>query len=399
MTALKKAISRPEFIILMSAIMAIHALAIDAILPALSQISEYFSLSDDNDRQFIVTALFVGYAFGVIIYGISSDSFGRKVPIYVGIFIFLLGTILSLFATSFEMLLFGRAMQGFGSAAPQIVATAITRDVYKGRGMAQVMSLMMMMFMLVPAIAPLIGQAVLLISNWQGIFVLFLLYSLVILAWFVIRLPETLQVEERVTLSFSQIWASIKEVFRNRRATTFMVVEGLSFGAILTYLSTAQQIFQEHFGLGERFPMYFGGLALVMMLAAFVNSTLVERLGMHFLVIRGASVLFVLSSMYLLVLFLNDHTVPFWSFMVYACLAYFSLGLLFGNIHSLAMEEVGHVAGAAASVIGSVSTIIAVIIAAYAGSFYNDSITPIVLCFTLLMLPIIYLTWFDAQNS
>jgi len=168
MTALKKAISRPEFIILMSAIMAIHALAIDAILPALSQISEYFSLSDDNDRQFIVTALFVGYAFGVIIYGISSDSFGRKVPIYVGIFIFLLGTILSLFATSFEMLLFGRAMQGFGSAAPQIVATAITRDVYKGRGMAQVMSLMMMMFMLVPAIAPLIGQAVLLVYNIYG---------------------------------------------------------------------------------------------------------------------------------------------------------------------------------------------------------------------------------------
>lgn len=399
MANIKKALSRPEFIILMSAIMAIHALAIDAILPGLSQISAHFNLADDNDRQYIVTSLFMGYAMGVMIYGIASDSYGRKAPIYLGVSIFILGTILSIFATSFEMLLFGRALQGFGSAAPQIVATAITRDVYKGRGMAQIMSLMMMMFMLVPAIAPLIGQGVLLVSNWQGIFVMFVIYTLIILTWFVIRLPETLIVEERVVFSYSQIWTSIKAVFRNRRATTFMIVEGLAFGAILAYLSTAQQIFQEHFELGERFPLYFGGLALVMMLAAFINSTLVERLGMHYLVMRGASVLFILSLLYLVVLFLNDHSVPFWSFMVYACIAYFCLGLLFGNIHSLAMEEVGHVAGAAASLIGSVSTVIAVIVAAFAGSYYNDTITPIVLCFTVLMLPIIYLTWFDTQNS
>lgn len=377
--------------------MAIHALAIDSILPALSQISTDFGIADGNDRQYIVTSLFAGYALGVIIYGIASDSYGRKPPIYLGVSIFLMGTIVSIFATSFEMLLFGRALQGFGSAAPQIVATAITRDVYKGRGMAQIMSLMMMMFMLVPAIAPLIGQGILMISNWQGIFVMLVVYSLIVLSWFTFRLPETLSPEERVPLSLSQIWSSIKVVFRNPRATTFMMVEGLAFGAILAYLSTAQQIFQEHFGLGERFPLYFGGLALVMMMAAFINSTLVEKLGMHYLVIRGASILFILSSLYLVVLFFNDHSVPFWSFMIYACIAYFCLGLLFGNIHSLAMEEVGQVAGAAASVIGSVSTIIATIIAAVAGSYYNDTITPLVLCFSLLMLPIIYLTWHDNQ--
>ena len=398
MPSLKKALSRPEFIVLMSAIMAIHALAIDAILPALSHISTEFGIADGNDRQFIVTSLFMGYALGVMIYGIASDSYGRKPPIYIGVSIFLMGTLVTIFSTSFEMLLFGRALQGFGSAAPQIVATAITRDVYKGRGMAQIMSLMMMMFMLIPAIAPLIGQGILMISNWQGIFVMLVIYSLMTLAWFTLRLPETLVPEERVTLSFSQIWSSIKEVFRNRRATTFMMVEGLAFGAILAYLSTAQQIFQEHFELGDRFPLYFGALALVMMMAAFINSTLVERLGMHYLVIRGASVLFLLSSFYLVVLFFNDHSVPLWSFMIYACAAYFCLGLLFGNIHSLAMEEVGHVAGAAASLIGSVSTIIATLIAAFAGSYYNNTITPIVLCFCVLMLPIIYLTWYDTQE-
>lgn len=395
----QKALSRREFIFLMGAIMATHALAIDAILPALSQISAEFSLRNDNDRQYIVTSLFAGYALGVMIYGILSDSFGRKKPVYVGISIFLVGTLVCIFSTSYELLLFGRALQGFGSAAPQIIATAITRDIYKGRGMAQIMSLMMMIFLLVPAIAPLMGQGVLMISNWQGIFVMFLVYTLITLCWFGIRLPETLVIEERVPFSFSQTWLSIQEVFKNSRATLFMIAEGLAFGAILAYLSTAQQIFQEHFGLNERFPLYFGGLALVMIVAAFVNSSLVEKLGMHYLVIRGASLLFVISSIYLIILTVNDHSIPFWSFMIYAACSYFCLGLLFGNMHSLAMEEVGHVAGAAASLIGSVSTIIATIIAAIAGSYYNDSITPIVLCFSVLMLPIIYITWYDEKNG
>lgn len=399
MNKLHKTLSRTEFIFLMGAIMATHALAIDAILPALSQISAEFNLTNDNDRQYVVTSLFGGYAVGVMIYGIISDSFGRKAPVYAGVSIFLIGTLVAIFATSFEMLLYGRVMQGFGSAAPQIIATAITRDMYKGRGMAQIMSLMMMIFMLVPAIAPLIGQGVLMISNWQGIFVMFLVYTLFTLCWFSIRLPETLSVEERVPLSLSQVLLSIKAVFRNSRATLFMTAEGLAFGAILAYLSTAQQIFQEHFGLGDRFALYFGALALVMMAAAFMNAKLVEKMGMHYLVIRGATALFVLSTFYLIVLYINDHSVPLWSFMIYACCAYFSLGLLFGNMHSLAMEEVGHVAGAAASVIGSVSTVIAVLIAAVAGSYYNNTITPIVLCFSLLMLPIIYITWYDANKE
>jgi len=350
MNNIHKALSRTEFIFLMGAIMATHALAIDAILPALSQISAEFSLHNDNDRQYIVTSLFVGYAIGVMIYGILSDSFGRKAPVYVGISIFLIGSLISIFASSFDMLLFGRVLQGFGSAAPQIIATAIVRDMYKGRGMAEIMSLMMMIFMLVPAIAPLMGQGVLMISNWQGIFVMFLVYTSLALCWFGIRLPETLSVEERVPLSLSQAWLSIKEVFRNSRAVLFMTAEGLAFGAILAYLSTAQQIFQEHFGLGDLFPLYFGGLALVMMVAAFTNSKLVEKMGMHYLVMRGATILFILSNLYLAMLFINDHTVPFWSFMIYAFCSYFCLGLLFGNMHSLAMEEVGHVAGVAASI-------------------------------------------------
>ncbi len=399
MKTTSNALSRIEFIILMSIVVAVDALAIDSILPALSFISNEFGVQDGNDRQFIVTSMLMGYGFGVLVFGIASDSFGRKRPVYVGFAIFLVGTLVTIFASSFSMLLVGRALQGFGAAGPQIIPTAITRDLYKGRGMAKIMSLIMMVFMLVPAIAPLIGQGVLMLTNWQGVFAMLGIYAVFAWAWFSFRLPETLPVENRVPFSFNQAWASIKEVLRNKQAVKFTIAEGLAFGAILAYLSMAQQIFQEHFELGDRFPLYFGSLALVMMVASFINARFVERLGMHLLVMRGAMVLFVASSIYMVFILANDAAVPLWSFLIYASVSYFCLGILFGNMHSLAMEEVGHVAGAAASVVGSVSTLISVIIAAFVGSFYNDSVTPIVLAFGVLMLPIIYITWHDQRVS
>lgn len=392
-----KALSRVEYIILMSSLVAVDALAIDAILPALSFMSNEFELNGGNHRQFIVTFLFMGYGLGVLVFGIGSDSFGRKRPIYVGFAIFLIGTLVTIFASSFSMLLAGRVLQGFGAAGPQIIPTAITRDLYKGRGMAQIMSLIMMVFMLVPAIAPLIGQGILMLTNWQGIFIMLGVYAVFVLTWFVIRQPETLAPENRVAFSLKQVWSSIKEVLRNKRAVKFTITEGFAFGAILAYLSTAQQIFQEHFELGDRFALYFGSLALVMMVAAFVNSRLVERLGMHLLVLRGAIILFVASLIYMFFILVSEATVTLWSFLIYASISYFCLGILFGNMHSLAMEEVGHVAGVAASVVGSLSTLMAVIIAAIIGSFYNDSVTPVVLGFATLMIPIIYITWHDQQ--
>ncbi|PWQ92167.1 multidrug effflux MFS transporter [Leucothrix pacifica] len=394
-----KAPSRIEFIILMSVIVAVDALAIDGILPALSHISHEFGISEGNDRQYIVTSIFIGYAFGVMLFGVASDSFGRKRPIYVGFIIFLIGTVITVFASSFSMLLAGRVLQGVGAAGPQVIPTAITRDMYKGRGMAEVMSLIMMVFLMVPAFAPLIGQGILMISSWQGIFIMLGVYASLAFVWFAIRQPETLPPEKRVPFSVKQISASVKEVFRNQPAVKYMVAEGLTFAAVLAYITMAQQVFQEHYQLGERFPLYFGGLALVMMLASFVNSQLVERLGMRLLVLRGAAVLFAASLIYLAIILLNDQSVPLWSFMLYAAMAYFCFGLLFGNMHSLAMEEVGHIAGVAASVVGSVSVLIATILGGIIGSFYNDSITPVVLGFGILMVPIIYISWSDKRDA
>ncbi len=399
MTQKTNTVSRFEFIFMMSLLVAVDALSIDSILPALSSISTEFGVSKGNDRQYIVTSIFLGFALGVVVFGVASDSFGRKRPIYAGFGIFFIGTLVAIFATSFSMLLLGRVLQGFGAAGPQVIPTAITRDLYKGRGMAEVMSLIMMVFMLVPTVAPLLGQSIMLLTNWQGIFVMLILFGLFALTWLAIRLPETLPLNQRVPFSFKQTLSSIQEVLENRRAVLFTLTEGLTFGAVLAYLSTAQQVFQEHFQLGERFPLYFGALAVVMMFSAYVNSRVVEKLGMHWLVIRASLLLFVISGGYLTFILLSDSNVSFWSFMLYASVAYFCFGILFGNMHSLAMEELGHVAGVAASIIGSFSTLIAIVIAAFIGNYYNDSVTPIVLGFGILMLPIILITLYDHRQG
>ena len=393
------ALSRTEYIILMSVIVAVDALAIDAILPALSYMGDYFNIQNDNDRQYIVTSIFVGYAIGVMIFGVASDSFGRKRPIYVGFAFFLLGSLVTVFATDFSVLLLGRVLQGLGAAGPQIIPTAITRDIYKGRGMAQIMSLIMMVFMIVPAIAPLMGQLVLIVWNWQGIFVAIGIYSLLALTWFAIRQPETLPPELRVPFSVKQVVISISEVMRNNRAMKYTLAEGFAFGAVLAYLSTAQQVFQEHFELGDKFPIYFGSLALVMMVSSFLNSRLVDGLGMRLLVLSASAILFVVSTIYLGIILLNDASVPLWSFMLYASVFYFCLGILFGNLHSMAMEQVGHVAGVAASVVGCVSTLLATALAAFIGGFYNNTVTPVIIGLAVLMLPIIYIAWRDEVKS
>ena len=393
------AISRLEFIIMMSVIVAVDALAIDSILPALSAISEELAITRDNDRQFIITSLFAGYAIGVLVYGIASDSFGRKPPIYVGFVIFLIGTLITIFASSFTMLLIGRALQGLGAAGPQIIPSAITRDIYKGRSMAHILSLVMMVFMLVPAVAPLIGQGILLISNWQGIFVMLGIYSLLALVWFSVRLPETLAVEKRVPFSLKQAKKSILATLKNKQAVKYMLAEGLTFGALLAFLSTAQQVFQELYLLGDKFAIYFGSLAFVMMFASFVNAKLVEKMGMRKLILIGSCTLFIVSISYLFISQLAQLTISLWFFLLFSAISYFCLGILFGNMHALAMENVGHIAGVAASLIGSISTIISIITAAIIGYYYNDSVTPIIAGFAVLMVPVIAIIYYDQDKQ
>ena len=377
-------LSRVEFVILMACLTALDALAIDTMLPALSQMSSDLNIVKDNDRQFIVTSIFLGFAVGLSFYGILGDVVGRRKPIIAGIMIFLIGTTICILAQDLPTMIVGRVIQGLGAAGPYVLSIAIVRDVYKGRDMARTMSLILMIFMGIPAAAPLIGQAILLISDWRSIFYMFAMFAIIVFFWFFLRQSETLATQDKIALSPRDIFVSAKEVLTNRQVMSYTLAQGFIFGSFITYLSTAQQVFQGQYGLGAMFPVYFGLLALMIAAVSFVNSRLVMRFGMYKLVLSGL-IVFVLNSLVFLVIEnYSEAGLPFWSFMLYLTITYSCFGFLIGNITSMAMEPMGHIAGIASAVIGFTNTMLAMIVGGLIGSLYNDTLMPILAGFTIL---------------
>lgn len=270
-----------EFVGLMALMMALAALSTDAMLPALSNIGADLGVQQENSRQLIVSLLFFGLAVGQIIYGPLSDSVGRKPAIYAGYALYMVGCLFAIFSRSFPIMLVGRILQGVGIAGPRSVSMALVRDQYQGRTMARVMSIVMAIFIIVPAVAPSFGQAILLIAHWRAIFGSFLLIAIITLIWFGVRQPETLPEERRIPFSGKSILMTAREVFSNRVSLGHTLCAGLVSGAFLGYLNSAQQILQEQYGLGTRFPLYFGAIALALGGASYSNSRLVMRFGMR----------------------------------------------------------------------------------------------------------------------
>ena len=392
------ALSRTEFVALMACLTALDALAIDTMLPALSQMSSDLNLTRDNDRQFIITSIFLGFAMGLSFYGILGDVVGRRKPVLLGITIFLFGTFISSIAQDLPTMIAGRAIQGLGAAGPYVLSVAIVRDVYKGRSMAQTMSLIFMIFMVIPAIAPLIGQGILLFSDWRSIFLFFGIFGTIVFAWFFLRQPETLAVEARINLSANHIFSAAREVISHRQVMSYTVAQGCIFGSFVTYLSTAQQVFQGQYGLGAKFPIYFGSLALLIAVASFLNSRLVMGLGMYKLVTRALFVFCINSVVFLVLEFASEAGLPLWAFMIYMTTTYCCCGMLFGNITSMAMEPMGHIAGVASAVTGFTNTIVAILLGGFIGSLYDNTLMPLIAGFTVLP-AIALLLIYSGKNS
>ncbi len=370
----------------MAAMTSLVALSIDAVLPALPDIASHLGVLQSNQRQLVITYLFLGLAVGTLVYGPVSDSFGRKRPVYFGFALFAAGTLISLFANSFSMMLFGRVLQGIGIAGPRIVSNAIVRDMYRGRDMARVMSLVMVVFILVPALAPIIGQAVMKLGGWQAIFVLFLILTIIVVIWFGVRQPETLDSEHRKPLSFFNIVANAAIVLRNPVAMGYTISSGLILGAFIGYLNSAQQILQELYNLGDRFPLYFASIALFIGFSSYINSRLVIRFGMRYLSGLAIGAICLMSVTYILYTVTYDGVPPLETLLLYLGLTFFCVGILFGNFNALALEpkEFGRIAGVAAAVVGSLSTLIAVPLGGMIGHLYNETVFPLLIGFTLL---------------
>ncbi len=367
-----------EFVARTALMISLVALSIDAMLPALQEIGGDLGAQRRNDAQLVISALFLGLAVGTMVYGPVSDSTGRRPPIYAGFALFILGCLLSMVATSFPVMLAGRFLQGLGAAGPRIVAIAVVRDQYAGRAMARIMSMVMAVFILVPALAPAVGQAILLVAHWRAIFGVLLGLALVALVWFAFRQPETLTAGHRAPFSLLRIGRAIYETCTHRTAFGYTIAAGLIFGAFIGFLNSSQQIFQEQYGLGKLFPLYFAVLALSIGSASWVNSRLVMRLGMRRLSGLALTGLSGLSLTFFVIAWAAAGDPPLWALMAYLVAAFFCVGILFGNFNALAMDPLGHIAGVAASVIGSLTSFISLALGTAVGQAYDGTVLPLV---------------------
>ncbi|MDJ0630358.1 MAG: multidrug effflux MFS transporter [Rhodobacter sp.] len=373
-------LSMPEFIALMGMMFATVAFSIDAMLPAMGEIADELSPDAPNRAQLIITSFVLGMGLGTLLTGPLSDSFGRKTVILCGAALYIFAAILAWAAPTLEFVLLARVLQGLGAAGPRVAALAIVRDLYEGRRMAQVMSFAMLVFTLVPAIAPLMGAGIIWLAGWRGIFVAFVLFAVLTNLWLGLRQPETLAPENRRPFRVSTIASGIAEVFALRQVVLTMAALSLAFGVLFTTLSTTQQVFDLSFDAADSFPYWFAVIALLSGTGSLLNARIVIRLGMRRVVrLTFATQLALSALMALITAGGADGPLFFALYVGWTTTIFFMAGLTIGNLNALGMEPLGHLAGLAASIIGSVATVAAVLIAVPIGLAFDGTPLPLAL--------------------
>lgn len=366
----------------MAVSMAIVAFSTDAMLPAFPKISAELAPSAPNRAQLIVAFFLLGLGVGTIFTGPMSDAWGRKPVILGGFAVYAAGAVICWQAKSLEVMLAGRILQGLGAAAGRTVCMAIVRDLYSGRRMSQISSLIMMIFSIVPAIAPTFGAQVIAVAGWRAIFVAFSLVSAVAAIWFGLRQPETLSKAGRTPLRPGNLLANARYVLSMRVMIVAIVVQVLTYGTLFSMISSVQQIFDITYGHGAHFHYWFAGVALLASSSGFINARLVNRLGMRFMINAMVVLQITISALAALLLGVAglSGNAGFTVFLVFSVGVFFQNGLIAGNSTALAMEPVGHLAGLAASAMGAISTILAVLIAIPVGQAFNGTALPLILC-------------------
>lgn len=359
-----KPLPQTEFIALMAMVAATVAFSIDAMLPALPEIGAALSPADLNRAQLIVTSFMLGMGFGTFFTGPLSDAFGRKPLMVGGACVYILACVVAWQAQTLEVMLAARVVQGLGAAGPRVVAMALIRDLYAGPQMARILSFVMVVFSLVPALAPTIGHYIVLASGWRAIFVAFILFSLCTTVWLLLRQPETLTPEKRRPLSTRALGQAVAEMFRHPTARLSILIQTLTFGMLMSMLSSTQQVFDQTFGQRDVFHLWFGGIAVLAASSGFVNARLVVRLGMRAM-IKGMYTVQICVTLFMIAVTVatDVYWLAFGAYVIWVIANFFQAGLTIGNLNALGMEEMGHIAGLAASVIASFSTVGAVLIA------------------------------------
>ncbi|WP_245560725.1 multidrug effflux MFS transporter [Fodinicurvata sediminis] len=368
-----------EFVTIVAAMMAVNALAIDIMLPALPSIGNSLNVTEENRIQLVITAYLIGFGFTQLFYGTLSDRYGRKPILIAGLLIYALFGALSVIATSFEQVLFARLMQGVGAAASRVIALSLVRDCYGGRRMAKVMSLVMIVFIAVPVVAPSLGQILVLLGPWRLIFAVLTVMGLVLILWTLLRLPETLPRERRIAISPKSIATSFRIVLTTRITVGYALAATVVMGSLFGFINSSQQIFVDVFEIGAIFPLAFASIALFMAMASVTNSRIVERLGMR-RVSHSALLLFTAAGIvHSLINLLGLETV--WLFIAMQAITMFAFGLVMPNFNSIAMDPVGQVAGTASSFLGFITTLGGALLGYFIGQAFNGTPLPMALGF------------------
>lgn len=383
---MSKSSVRIEFLLLMAAMMCLLALYIDAMLPALLQIGADLGAIEDNRYQMVITSVMVGMAVGQLFYGPISDSIGRKPAVYIGFFMMLIGTLICIFAYSFEWMMLGRFIQGIGAAGPRVMVAAIIRDRYSGPEMAKVLSLVMTIFIFVPVVAPLVGQVVLLFAGWRSIFVLLGFISVSTLIWFSLRQPETLNPDYRRPLSLKPVLQGMYQIVSDRDSLVYTLAGGLVYGSLIGFLTSIQGILSGIYQVGAMFPVYFAMMALGIGFSSFINSRLVYRFKIRSLVRNTLLFLGVISLLETAAIFGFNLVLALPLFVLMLSISTFCFGLLFGNINALAMEPFAKLAGVASGTIGAIMMVVGVIAGSLIGMNFDGTIVPLILGFALTSL-------------
>lgn len=373
----------PAFLVFLALMTSVVAMTIDAVLPALDAIDAELGFASPNDRQLVVIMVFVGMGLSQVVYGPLADGIGRKRTAMLGWGVFTAGTLMGMFAATPLAMFAGRFLQGLGAGGPRIVAIAVVRDLYGGRPMARILSLVMTVFMLVPMFAPLLGQWTEALGGWRAIFGLYLAMAAVSGGWYLLAVPETLDPAQRRPLSPRPVIAAFAEVLGTRSTMLYTAAAMLVFGAFVVYLATAQQVLEEGYALGPLFPWAFGALAFAFALASIGNSRLVMRLGMRPLS-RAALIQMIVTGAVAAAITAGDGLPPLWLFMALMSLIFFSVAVLFPNLNALALEPLGHLAGTAASVVSTVAMLGSVPVGYVIARGYDGSVGPLFLGFAVL---------------
>ncbi len=373
----RAALSVPELVAMVAALSALNALSIDVMLPALGDIQTDFGFANPNDRQLVIVAYVALFGVAQLVYGPLADAFGRRNVLLSALVIFILGSVLCVAAPSFELFLLARALQGVGAAATRVIATTVVRDLTEGRRMAQVMSMAMTLFMIVPIVAPGLGQLILFVAPWRWIFGALLIYAVGILLWAFIRLPETLRPENTTPFRPRQIAAAYLAVLRQRQTLGYMIATTFITSCLFSYITASQQIFVDVYDLGALFPVAFASIAIAISLGTYINSRVVVLHGMR-RISHTMTLAFTLAAAALAAA-AELELASFWVFFVLLALTFSFFGLMTSNFNALAMEPVGRVAGSASALYGAVTASGGALLGGLIARAFDGTIVPFAL--------------------